>query len=138
MASRSAAAGNCLAKLTSRTFCFGACKSGRLSREVIQVEERKIVFETRPGVGNRVAISAGGRARKKFPAPSWLIKSVSPDCEFQDLRIGVGDEKEDQFVEISAGVALGVRFPVVGVAFEDQAAAQLRILSKRNGPSPAH
>src|SRR5437899_66388 len=113
--------GNCLAKLYfTEPFLFAMQIGGGFLAEVTQVEEEKIVFETRPGVGDFVPILLAGEHGKVFGAE--LANQIGfAGLEFEDLSIGVGDEEEDQFVEIREAVALGVRFPVVRVAFEDQA-----------------
>src|SRR5882724_8108397 len=115
--------GNGLAKFHfAEPFLFALDFRRSFFAEVIQIEKKKIVFEAGASVGDRVAILLAREHRKVFGAQ--LADHVGfAGLELQDLRVGVGYKKKNQLGEVRQAIAVAVRFPVVRVAFKDQALA---------------
>ena len=91
----------------------------RVSTEVVEIEEEKVVFETGAGVRHREVALLTTENGEIFRAETRDEVGFAA-LEFQDLSVSARHEEEYQFVEIRKAGTGGVCFPVVGVALESE------------------
>lgn len=92
---------------------------GGIRTKDIEIEEEEIEFEAGTGVSH-------GEAALLTSEGGEIIGGEAGDeigfagLETEDLGVGAGDKEKVEFIEIRKAMTLGVSFPIVGIAFENE------------------